>query len=539
MPVHPAFVVDFKSCVPTKERVEIGTTNVTGTNSYEFYLANKKFLVDAEVFWKILDICPRVQGEYYIKVPDDESTITFLIDLGYKGPLYKHPSMFVDHMHQPWRALAANINKCLCARQVHATHERIVTESNPRPARRRQSGLAFKDTSSVSKKMSLNSSQKLNGVPDESTVTPTTLSKGTGTKPGVLDEEKVTSEAKANVTLDWGSEEENEYTEEDDTDDEEIDDEFVHREEHIQDDDEETDDEFAGDEQVNDEEMANAEEPDTGNGDEEITGTTKANDEKTEEVKGDIKKVELPPTENKELKKTPTALAQSTSHTQSSLQEAESFSEYEVKNILFEKMDKSRSYLTHDKHQALYDALFNSLCLDDVIVRGQADPKKIVRKGDQEPVEKPAFEMASYDVEQAIDDVVNNTKAARYEIVGIEEMVPMLWSATKVGYDKDAENGIKHCGDKHQLCVKVKKLHGYGHLEEIMVRRVDRQLYKFKECNFVDLHLNNIEDMIFLIVQHKLFQLDSSNIVDIIMALRMFTRSLIIKRRVKDLQLSV
>ncbi|GKD88963.1 hypothetical protein Tco_1364470, partial [Tanacetum coccineum] len=53
--------------------------------------------------------------------------------------------------------------------------------------------------------------------------------------------------------------------------------------------------------------------------------------------------------------------------------------------------------------------------------------------------------------------------------------------------------------------VNVKKLHGCGHLEEIMVRRVDRQLYKFKEGNFVDLHLNGIEDMLLLAVQHKLF----------------------------------
>nr|GFB53105.1 hypothetical protein [Tanacetum cinerariifolium] len=36
----------------------------------------------------------------------------------------------------------------------------------------------------------------------------TTSSEETGTKPGVLDEEKVTSEAKADVILDWGSEEE-------------------------------------------------------------------------------------------------------------------------------------------------------------------------------------------------------------------------------------------------------------------------------------------------------------------------------------------
>ncbi|GJZ20121.1 hypothetical protein Tco_0556711 [Tanacetum coccineum] len=119
------------------------------------------------------------------------------------------------------------------------------------------------------------------------------------------------------------------------------------------------------------------------------------------------------------------------------------------------------------------------------------------------------------------------TKVARYEIVGIEDMVPTLWSTIKLGYNKDVEKGIKHWGGKHQLwyksqlnkfskhkvyythkilsmvSVKGKKLHAYGHLEEIMVRRADRQLYKFKEGDFIDLHLNNIKDMLLLVVQHK------------------------------------
>ncbi|GJU59552.1 hypothetical protein Tco_1237318, partial [Tanacetum coccineum] len=80
-------------------------------------------------------------------------------------------------------------------------------------------------------------------------------------------------------------------------------------------------------------------------------------------------------------------------------------------------------------------------------------------------------------------------------------MVLTLWSATKVGYNKDAENGIKHWGEKR-------------YLEEIAVRRADHQVYKFKKGNFVDLHLNDIEDMLIIAVQHKLFQLNGSDIVD-------------------------
>ncbi|GKA18225.1 hypothetical protein Tco_0698062, partial [Tanacetum coccineum] len=139
------------------------------------------------------------------------------------------------------------------------------------------------------------------GVLDESTVIPATSSEGTGTKPRVPDEEKVTSEA--NVILEWGSEQESGYSEEEDDDemiewvdtdkeeekkeddddkiidleqidDEETDDEFVHGEEHVQDDDEKTNNKFVH----------------------KVTDAAKVDARKSEEVKDDAKKAELPPT---------------------------------------------------------------------------------------------------------------------------------------------------------------------------------------------------------------------------------------------------
>ncbi|GKE30750.1 hypothetical protein Tco_1446134 [Tanacetum coccineum] len=139
---------------------------------------------------------------------------------------------------------------------------------------------------------------------------------------------------------------------------------------------------------------------------------------------------------------------------------------------------------------------------------------------------------------------IKKTKATLYEIKGIEDMVPTLWSTIKHAYDKDSEKGIKHWGERRKLwyrsqvskfnkhnvystkailgvkSVSVKKLHGYGHLEEIVVKRFDQQFYKFKEGDFVDLHLNNIEDMLLLVVQHKLFHLEGSVIIDFIVALQ-------------------
>nr|GEW97268.1 hypothetical protein [Tanacetum cinerariifolium] len=101
--------------------------------------------------------------------------------------------------------------------------------------------------------------------------------------------------------------------------------------------------------------------------------------------------------------------------------------------------------------------------------------------------------------------------------------------ATHIGFSKFAKNHLK--------LDKITKAYLVG--PEIVVRRADRQLYKFKKGDFVNLYLNDIEDMLLLVVQHKLFHLDGDVIVDLVVALRMFIRSLIIKRRVEDVQLGV
>ncbi|GJW66093.1 hypothetical protein Tco_0117977 [Tanacetum coccineum] len=79
------------------------------------------------------------------------------------------------------------------------------------------------------------------------------------------------------------------------------------------------------------------------------------------------------------------------------------------------------------------------------------------------------------------------------------------------------------------------KWYDYGYLEEIKVRREDQQLYKFKEGDFLRLHLHNIEEMLLFLVQKKLFNLERDVIFDLGVALRMFTRRIVILKRVEDL----
>ncbi|GKD65597.1 hypothetical protein Tco_1307705, partial [Tanacetum coccineum] len=81
--------------------------------------------------------------------------------------------------------------------------------------------------------------------------------------------------------------------------------------------------------------------------------------------------------------------------------------------------------------------------------------------------------------------------------------------------------------------------HNYKHLEWITVRRDEYKLYTFKEGNYNRLRLQDIEDMLLLLVQGNLTNLNIEERLALGVSLRMFTRSIIIRRRVKDLQLGI
>ncbi|GJV25985.1 RNA-directed DNA polymerase, eukaryota [Tanacetum coccineum] len=67
----------------------------------------------------------------------------------------------------------------------------------------------------------------------------------------------------------------------------------------------------------------------------------------------------------------------------------------------------------------------------------------------------------------------------------------------------------------------------------------DDILYKFKEGDFHRLWIQDIEDMLLLLMQGKLTNLNVEERLAFNVSLRMFTRSVVIQRRVEDLQLGV
>nr|GEY76461.1 hypothetical protein [Tanacetum cinerariifolium] len=83
------------------------------------------------------------------------------------------------------------------------------------------------------------------------------------------------------------------------------------------------------------------------------------------------------------------------------------------------------------------------------------------------------------------------------------------------------------------------KWYGYGYLEKIIVQRKDQTLHKFKEGDFPRLNLHDIKDLLLILFQNKLSDLEQDVIFDLNVALRMFTRRVVILKRVEDLQLGV
>nr|GEZ79314.1 hypothetical protein [Tanacetum cinerariifolium]GEZ79339.1 hypothetical protein [Tanacetum cinerariifolium] len=133
---------------------------------------------------------------------------------------------------------------------------------------------------------------------------------------------------------------------------------------------------------------------------------------------------------------------------------------------------------------------------------------------------------------------VTKTKAADYRnIKWIEDLVPRtMWIQEPIDYDKHAFWEVSHWGRKH---LKIVEWHSYKYLYWISVRCDDDKIHKFKEGDFKRLRLQDIKDMLLLLVQGKLSNLTVEERFAFNVSLRMFTRSIVIQRRMEDLQLRV
>nr|GEV02211.1 hypothetical protein [Tanacetum cinerariifolium] len=365
--------------------------------------------------------------------------------------------------------------------------EGLIDQDKPNYVYRlKKTGVTIRDTPAVSKKKTPVQTQKLKGgssegagskpeVLDESKGKTKNTNEGSGAKPEVLDVSKAMSSDQESKNKFWG--------------------------EKMYDD-------------VN-VELKDVELADKGKGDEEMMDAEKVNDELEEAnqevdpsttLLARIKSEVLTPVKEYLETSLGDALHKITAKSRWSMQQnnkspiipSHRLTRLHLMNLitLFETMTASKSFNKHPKHKALYHALMESILAD----------------------------------EEAMDQ-------------GHKDMVLALWSSIKVAYDKHAALGTSYWGSKRQSFykyatnkvskhdvystkrilevtnVKVNKWYSNGHLEEIEVRRAYQQLYKFMEGNFPRLYLIDIEDMLLLVVQNKLFNLNSDVVVDLDVAL--------------------
>nr|GEU74693.1 hypothetical protein [Tanacetum cinerariifolium] len=168
-------------------------------------------------------------------------------------------------------------------------------------------------------------------------------------------------------------------------------------------------------------------------------------------------------------------LGKTSSQPQSTYKAAATLTEFELKKILIVKMNSSESYLTAPKHQECYDGL----------PKAPSQPKSF---GKSVHAEEPEFEVGNSNTPQGQEGNQAQRKSF-YAYARGKQSRGDVYSTKRI-------LAVTH--------VSVMRKHGYGYLEEIVVRRADNAFYKFKE---------------------------GDDVADFTIALRMFTRSLVIQKQ--------
>ncbi|GKD27353.1 hypothetical protein Tco_1233567 [Tanacetum coccineum] len=136
-------------------------------------------------------------------------------------------------------------------------------------------------------------------------------------------------------------------------------------------------------------------------------------------------------------------------------------------------------------------------------------------------------------------------------------LIPNSQGRRVIPFDHFINNDLKYLrggtsSRTYATSVTKTKAADYGHVKWIedmvpntmesaqdVYSRNDDKLYTFKEGDYKRLCLQDIEDMLLLLVQGKLTNLTIEERLALNVSLRMFTRSIVIQRRVEDLQFDV
>ncbi|GKD46004.1 hypothetical protein Tco_1270649, partial [Tanacetum coccineum] len=114
-------------------------------------------------------------------------------------------------------------------------------------------------------------------------------------------------------------------------------------------------------------------------------------------------------------------------------------------------------------------------------------------------------------------------------------------NALATTYQAPVENSLLEKTRDMRIVVRIKAYsrYGYDYLKEITLRRSDYQEYTIAEKDFKNLYPSDFEDLNLLLLQGHLNHLHSSDKRMLSTAVNLWTRNLVIRQRVEDLQLEI
>ncbi|GJY23630.1 hypothetical protein Tco_0397288 [Tanacetum coccineum] len=138
---------------------------------------------------------------------------------------------------------------------------------------------------------------------------------------------------------------------------------------------------------------------------------------------------------------------------------------------------------------------------------------------------------------------ISKMKASYYHDVGLKQMVPdQMWIEKECKHTSEKVNAelfVTHMRILSFVQIKFFSLYGYDYIKNIVLRRADLQEYIIAERDFKYLYPSDFEDLYLLNLQGHLNHLPPTDKKILTTAVNLWTRNLVIRQRVEDLQLGI
>ncbi|GJR37063.1 putative ribonuclease H-like domain-containing protein [Tanacetum coccineum] len=115
-PFYRAFLITVD--VPAIYMQEFWATVSVHKSSIRFTINKKKVSNDLDIFREILQFGPKILGQEFEDLPLEHDILSFIRDLGLFRYIIYLSDVSFDYLHQPWRAFATIINKCLSGKET-------------------------------------------------------------------------------------------------------------------------------------------------------------------------------------------------------------------------------------------------------------------------------------------------------------------------------------------------------------------------------------------------------------------------------------